>query len=636
MNQPTNQNGVGAAPIQQKRRTVTDYGSGMLPMQPPAFGAPQSVDQLGTPNPSRDNAQPFNLTPFTFSVAEKLATAAKERSLSADVMGQALKGKTPMEYFDELENKVIDVTTTNENKTNDIKKLEDDIKNLRPPQADDSAYRAAMDAFNNLATQAPMAPTLERLNVSDTDKIMLGFALLTGANPNDAIGNFIKVKQGFVDQSNEQAMGQYKLDTTNFGNQMDAAGTRLTNERQLLGDNQTSLNQQFKVKMDALLSEADRLQKDGQFQEANQLRVTVQANTELRDFADDVRQYLTTSTGWTAADEKHVDDFVANYVERYGGDANAIKGRLLAPQFGQKTGAQVKRENDQTRLEKLGKLKATKQNYDIAMKSWKQYLSNLNQVGIVDANDIKDMIKVRADYVKRYEFPENMFPLPKEGKTWSRIASEMANDRLVDSGIMTNFMNQYEAALKAFDKETEPIEKVYDESVKRREELSSAFKKANEKYQESQSSSDAAALESARLAYSQYVPIYQSAQQKFESRQGERGRLVETLLSKTPQNNMFNTPFNPTSGNAPPNQDGFVIDKFPAPTKPGGLPDPRVGGGKPNPKDKVEPPTPTPKPQPKPKPTGTSPDAGKGQPEKGGKPVPNKVNIPGTNITKSK
>ena len=224
------------------------------------------------PNPSRDNAQPFKLTPFTFAVAEKVATAANERMLSYDVMGQALKGKTPMEYFDELGAKAEDVGTTNDKYNTEIERLNDEIRRLKPQQADDTGYRAAMDAFNNLAAQAPMAPTLERLNVSDTDKIMLGFALLTGANPNDAIGNFIKVKQGFVDQNNEQAMGQYKLDASNFGNQMDAAGTRLTNERQSLNDTQQSLNNQYNTRLDAMNSAANRLALNGRTEEANQLR----------------------------------------------------------------------------------------------------------------------------------------------------------------------------------------------------------------------------------------------------------------------------------------------------------------------------------------------------------------------------
>lgn len=283
---------------------VLDYGSGFLS---PTFGERKPVDQAGNPvakppvapepkpfslydkpsevqaNPSRDNAQPFNLTPFTFAVAEKVATAANERMLSYDVMGQALKGKTPMEYFDELGAKAEDVGTTNDKYNTEIERLNDEIRRLKPQQADDTGYRAAMDAFNNLASQAPLSPTLERLNVSDTDKIMLGFALLTGANPNDAIGNFIKVKQGFVDQNNDQLMGQYKLDATNFNNQIDAAGTRLTNERQLLNDTQQSMDRQYNDTLDSLGQQVTQLMATGRAQEANGIRESYQASQLIKN-----------------------------------------------------------------------------------------------------------------------------------------------------------------------------------------------------------------------------------------------------------------------------------------------------------------------------------------------------------------
>ena len=581
------------------------------------------------PNPSRDNAQPFKLTPFTFAVAEKVATAANERMLSYDVMGQALKGKTPMEYFDELGAKAEDVGTTNDKYNTEIERLNDEIRRLKPQQADDTGYRAAMDAFNNLAAQAPLAPTLERLNVSDTDKIMLGFALLTGANPNDAIGNFIKVKQGFVDQSNEQAMGQYKLDASNFGNQIDAAGTRLTNERQLLNDTQQSLNNQYNTRLDAMNSAANRLALNGRTEDANQLRGQHNASMAVQ------RKYIAQGI-YT---QKDYDEDSAKAIKSGFDPAQMIWPPINVPTAAQSNMLRddrfrdTKYTDDKKRFEEAGKLKATKQNFDISMKSWMQYLANLNRVGIVDENDIAELTAIRSELSKKYGFSENTYPLPKGGTTWQRIMAEAsgkrqdaAATRQIGGQLVDQYWNKRKAALDAFDTATEPLKKAFEDEGKERERLADVQRKAAEKFQESGSSSDEKDFQSARQAYQSHLGRYESAQKRYEARTQERGRLVDTWDSQMPSDNIFGEqPFDPTSENAPPNPDGFVVDKFPKPpggqpkpTKPGGLPDPRVRSGKPNPKDKVKPPTPTPKPQPKPKPPGTSPNAGKRQVGKDG------------------
>ena len=107
------------------------------------------------------------------------------------------------------------------------------------------------------------------------------------------------------------------------------------------------------------------------------------------------------------------------------------------------------------------------------------------------------------------------------------------------------------------------------------------IRKAAEKFQESGSSSDEKDFQSARQAYQSHLGRYESAQKRYEARTQERGRLVDTWDSQMPSDNIFGEqPFDPTSENAPPNPDGFVVDKFPKPpggqpkpTKPGGLPD---------------------------------------------------------------
>lgn len=579
-------------------------------------------------NPSRDNAQPFNLTPFTFAVAEKVATAANERMLSYDVMGQALKGKTPMEYFDELGAKAEDVGTTNDKYNTEIERLNDEIRRLKPQQADDTGYRAAMDAFNNLASQAPLAPTLERLNVSDTDKIMLGFALLTGANPNDAIGNFIKVKQGFVDQSNEQAMGQYKLDASNFGNQIDAAGTRITQERQLLGDTQQSFDRQYDAKLDSLGQQVTQLATTGRTEEANRLRGQHNASQAVQ------RKYIAQGI-YTQAD--------------YNKDAQAAidngfdPAQMVWPPINVPTAAQAnmtrddrfrdtKYADDKKRFEEAGKLKATKQNFDISMKSWMQYLANLNRVGIVDENDIAELTAIRSELSKKYGFPENTYPLPKVGTTWQRIMAEAsgkrqdaAATRQIGGQLVDQYWNKRKAALDAFDTATEPLKKAFEDEGEERERLADAQRKAQDKFQESNSSSDEKAFETARQAYQNHLGRYQVAQQKYQSRTEARGRLVDAWDSQMPSDNIFGgQPFYPTSGNAPPNPDGFVVDKFPKPENKPSKPKPNYGSvGRPTdvrPGDKsnkgktlpkVE--NPSPKPQPKPKPAESKPDAKKGQ-----------------------
>jgi hypothetical protein len=402
--------------------TILNSGFPQVAPEPKPFSLYDKPSEVA-PNPTRDNASAFDLTPFTFSVAEKLATAAQQRGLNADVMSAAMKGKTPMQFFDEVANKVQDVTTVNQKLTNDIEQTKAKIASLTPEQADASGYRAALDAFNNLAAQAPMAPTLERLNVSDTDKIMLGFALLTGANPNDAIGNFIKVKQGFVDQNNEQAMSQYKLDAGNFGNQIDAAGTRLTNERQLLNDTQSSMNQQFKTQMDALNNEADRLQKAGQFEEANVLRVTIQANTELNQYADDVRSSYTQSKSWSPAQDQAVDAWVQSHVQKYGGDPAQIKARLLSPLVGESTAKQTQAE-DALKLRRLANDRT----------AWLNELKGVNMDGRVTKADIAALIE-RA---KRFS-PDNweQLPMPVEGVDWRVLKAEadtqLGRDRLKET-----------------------------------------------------------------------------------------------------------------------------------------------------------------------------------------------------------
>ena len=200
--------------------------------------------------------------------------------------------------------------------------------------------------------------------------------------------------------------------------------------------------------------------------------------------------------------------------------------------------------------------------------------------------------------------------------TYKDYATKIKNKQPID-------ISEFKKFLESVDK---PLKKAFEDEGKERERLAEEQRKAQAKYQESGSSSDEKAFETARQAYQNHLGRYQAAQQKYQSRTEARGRLVDTWDSQMPSDNIFGgQPFDPTSGNAPPNPDGFVVDKFPKPpggqpkpTKPGGLPDPRVGGGKPNPKDKVKPPTPTPNPPTPTKPPGTSPNAGKGQAGKDG------------------
>jgi hypothetical protein len=200
---------------------------------------------------------------------------------------------------------------------------------------------------------------------------------------------------------------------------------------------------------------------------------------------------------------------------------------------------------------------------------------------------------------------------------------------------MGEYWKKRTAALEAFDTATEPFKKTFEDVGKEQDALREDLRKAQQKYAESNSTSDAQAFETARQAYQANVNKYKDAKARYEGRVGARLRLIEQLDSEKPSDSIFGgQPFDPTSGNPPPLPGGYVIDKPPTPrggTKPGGLPDPR--GGNPNPKDKGKVPTPTQNPPATTKPPEKAPNAGKGQV---GKDVPKKVNIPGTNITKSK
>ena len=692
----------GSTPITQKnRKPFQDAPNPFAPKTPDLSNDQSAAFSLTKPsevpaNPSRDNAQPFNLTPFTFAVAEKVATAANERMLSYDVMGQALKGKTPMEYFDELENKVIDVTTTNENKTNDIKKLEDDIKNLRPPQADDSAYRAAMDAFNNLATQAPMAPTLERLNVSDTDKIMLGFALLTGANPNDAIGNFIKVKQGFVDQSNEQAMGQYKLDTTNFGNQIDAAGTRLTNERQSLNDTQQSLNNQYNTRLDAMNSAANRLALNGRTEEANIQDGMYKASMAVN------RKYIAQGI-YTQAD--------------YNKDAQAAidngfdPERMIWPPINVPTAAKSNMDFDNALNQDKFDLSVVKQ----------EDLNAFRSLGLLErSRQFDDKLKQGAAQFKakfgfdmsKEQFKQwatkQMLGLRQQGIDIQMLNTEIAGDNSALSGAKTlgDLQGQITEKTRRWSEEEDPIKKqvLFDELEtlkKQRANVKKALEVRPTGKAASVRTSNPGAMWLSPLAkkwgasgkqnlndgtgQGNNIAVFPNALNGFAAQfdllnQNYTGKSLRQAINTWSGGNNVNeylahiqqeTGMNPEtflSRELLAGEGGLMLVKAMAKHEAGGnypvsddvirAAQPLGISGKPDGKQESAPSviagagqtknpsvkvvidgkggSPTPNPPTPTKPPGTSPNAGKGQPEKGGKPVPNKVNIPGTNITKSK
>jgi hypothetical protein len=285
----------------------------------------------------------------------------------------------------------------------------------------------------------------------------------------------------------------------------------------------------------------------------------------------------------------------------------------------------TKYKDDKVRLEETGKLRATKLNYDISMGAYKAALTQLKNNGNVEQSDIDTLQTLREELSAKYGFPVSFFPIPKLGVSWQRLMAEAsgkrqdaAAQRQLGGDLMGEYWKNRTAALESFDVATEPFKKTFEDIGKEHDALREDQRKAQAKYAESGSSSDAQAFETARQAYAASVNKYQDAKARYEGRLGARLRLIEQLNKEKPSDNIFGGmgAFDPTSGKLPGNPDGFVIDKVPAPgTKPGGLPDPR--GGNPNPKDKGKDNAPTPKPQPQVKPPGTPPNAGKGQPGKG-------------------
>jgi len=286
-------------------------------------GFPQSP-----PPPSADVSK--DVSAFTFAVAEKVAGAASQKQLSSDVMLAAAQGVTPLQFFDSLGKKAQEVATVNSKMDNDIADLRTQIAGLKPQEADNAGYRAAMDAFNGLASQAPVAPTLQKLNLTDTDKMMLGFALLTGANPQDAIGNFIKVKQGFVDQNNDLAMGQYKLDMNQFGQQLDAAGNIVQAEGQQLNREQSRLNQEYETQYRGLASQLE----DAYSRADDQQKQVIQT---IGRVSDDFRQTFTAQGTWSQEDEDDAQAFLTQQAGILGIDPDSLIASVPRPRVGSTT-----------------------------------------------------------------------------------------------------------------------------------------------------------------------------------------------------------------------------------------------------------------------------------------------------------
>jgi hypothetical protein len=538
--------------------------SGQPTRLPPTPKAPQPQDMQGVA---------FQLlagmNPVLLGHAENVAKMANEKIRHGDILSHAARGIMPSERVQQIASvssapapQVEDYDTQEAPMApqgadfapisprdqqiailNDYKRQRDGIT---LGESDPTAMNQAFDNVAGIMGNAPMAPQMQRPRLSDTEQLGSLIAGALGGGFEGAAQAQNAAFQGAgirANRENQIAQQNFEAENSQWINKLRVAQQVANNQTNLYNQSENRNQRQVNNELRLLDGRIARTQQDIE-----------DLDKQIQGFVDNtqkqVSEYTKLRGEMTDADMKHLLEVIDRQEKAQGLPKDYILERMMIAPVGWKSATvrnqerddtfrDIKYKEDKVRIEALGKQKATKQNFDIAMGIYDRKLKELRNNGLVELNDINALSAERIRLSKEYGFNVNDFALPKVGMSWNRLAAENSQARQVDSGVMAQYWNQYEAITKAFDAESAVIKDVFDDAVKQRTELQSAFKKADEKFQESKSSSDAAALESARQAYSQYVATYQAAKQNHEARAQERGQMIQSLLDQKPTNNMF-------------------------------------------------------------------------------------------------
>ena len=360
-------------------------------------------------------AQVDQVSGFTLSLADKIASQVNANKFSTDFKIAALQGVAPLDHINNLNQKAQEAAQVNQKLGDDINNVKSQIASLKPEQADQSNYQAALGAFQNLANNAPAAPMLQQMNLTDTDKLMMGFALLSGVPANDAIGNFIKVKQGFTDQANQISQRNYANDYNVWNQRLDAAGQAVTNERQAMNDVQQSMDRQYNDQLDSLGQQYTQLMQTGRTQEAQVTKESYQASQMLNNKWKQKGIY--TQADYDADVQKAIDA---------GLDPNQIIFPPIDAPTTQKQGQDFSQGQTTAKVEAL---KAT-QTWKNAKELFDMRLKQVNMSGQVTEADRKALLPLAQKLFP--ESPESL--LPQVGEDWRKLQGQQRINKPTGTG----------------------------------------------------------------------------------------------------------------------------------------------------------------------------------------------------------
>lgn len=120
---------------------------------------------------------------------------------------------------------------------------------IEPMQADRTDYNSAMSSYRDLASAAPSAPQRNVRDVTPQEQLIAAIAQIMGVAPQGQAGVNLALspemaaqQQADTNYANDTA--QYNADSSNWENQMKAAGIGVNSERDLLMDRQNTLDNQ--------------------------------------------------------------------------------------------------------------------------------------------------------------------------------------------------------------------------------------------------------------------------------------------------------------------------------------------------------------------------------------------------------
>lgn len=223
---------------------------------------------------------------LSYAVSQKIATKSRARSMGLDMISAAVTGKPPLQYFEELNQEAQDVADQSQKIADARNKLTSDIASLKPRPVDDSGYRAAVDAYHQALGNAPVAPQLEQMQLNDTDKAMMGFALLLGASPNQALTRFMQVKQGLVDQRNQQTQQQFQNDYGQYTQNLRGLQSEVGIQGDMYGNAVAQSNTDYNRELSGLNTGLKDLQGQADDQRMESQRVQTAINNYERNAQD--------------------------------------------------------------------------------------------------------------------------------------------------------------------------------------------------------------------------------------------------------------------------------------------------------------------------------------------------------------